>query len=79
MLEENDEIDLAVLGKLIRAGVETNARDHEGLSVLRLCFVKPFANTVVTAINNALGFHDDTSGRVYAQLRSICQESVRRC
>jgi ankyrin repeat protein len=80
MLGNNDESDLAVLGKLVQAGAETSARDNEGLDILRLCFTKPSAKTVITTIGTALSFVDSTSGRVYAQLKSICQESkdVRR-
>jgi ankyrin repeat protein len=73
MLMMHNVVDLAVLDKLVRAGAETSARDQEGLSVLRLCFGKPFAKAVITTIGKALAFEDATNDRVYAQLESLCR------
>jgi serine/threonine-protein phosphatase 6 regulatory ankyrin repeat subunit B len=75
MLRAVDKIDVAILDKLVRAGAETSARDNNGLSVLRLCFLKPFANAVVTTVGKALRFDDATIERVYAQMESVCQDS----
>jgi ankyrin repeat protein len=72
MLANNDDIDLAILGKLIQAGAETSARNHEGLSVLRLCFTKPFAREVITTIGKELAFEGAITDRVYTQLKTVC-------
>jgi ankyrin repeat protein len=74
MLGKDEQPNLAALDKLVQAGAETRTRDHNGLSVLRMCFIKPFAKAVITTINRALKFDEATSGRVYAQLESVRKE-----
>jgi ankyrin repeat protein len=74
MLRKDEQPNLAVLDKLVQAGAETSTRCHNGLSVLWMCFNKPFAEAVITTINRALKFDEATSGSVYAQLESVRKE-----
>lgn len=76
ILGASEEIDIALVEDLIRIGANTRLRAYDGTSVLRVCFIKPFAEKLFTTTCHALGFDQAAVDQVYSELVRVCQENT---